>query len=248
MKTFQEIIGQFNPTSLKEMNNVKLMNRVDTKFVCSIFQLKEVLEDLNAFYKVLEIDGQRIMPYRTKYYDTSDFKMYQEHQNGKLNRYKVREREYVNSDLNFLEVKFKNNKNRTLKTRMIKPFNFGGFSKKETDFLDVKLPFSSGELEVKLYNSFERITLSNQFERVTIDFKLKFENNHGNIEIFPLLAIIEVKQEKFSINSDAVQILKKHQIRPYGFSKYCIGTTLVYPHLKSNRFKSKILFINKLTA
>lgn len=248
MKVLENIINQFNPISLREMDNVKLLNRVDTKYICSIFKLKEVLKELKTFYKVLEIKDQRIMSYRTKYYDTADFKMFNEHQNGKLNRFKIREREYINSDLKFMELKFKNNKGRTLKTRIVKPDRCDCFSNKEIDFLDNNSPFTSGELDVKLYNSFQRITLCNQSERVTIDFKLKFENNKGDIGILPLLAIIEIKQAKFSINSDAVQILKKHQIRPYSFSKYCVGSTMVYPHLKSNRFKSKILLINKLTA
>jgi len=248
MKTFSNIIDQFNSTSLEEMNSVKLLNRVDTKYVCSIYKLKEILEDLSESYKVLEIDGQRIMSYQTKYYDTADFKMYIEHQNGKLNRYKVREREYVNSDLNFLEIKFKNNKSRTIKSRIVRDEKLKRFANSEIDFLDNKSPFSSDELEVKLHNSFQRITLCNESERVTIDFKLKFENDNGSVGILPLLAIIEVKQDKFSTKSDVVKVLKKHHVRSNSFSKYCVGTSLVYPHLKSNRLKSKILLINKISA
>ncbi|MCK5028161.1 MAG: polyphosphate polymerase domain-containing protein [Bacteroidales bacterium] len=248
MKALEKIINQFYPTSLKEMDNVKLLNRVDTKFVCSVFKLTEILKDLIESYKVLEINDQRIMSYRTKYYDTSEFKMFHEHQNGKLNRYKVREREYVNSDLSFLEIKFKSNKSRTLKSRIVKPESNACFSNKEIDFLDYKSPFSSQELEVKLYNSFQRITLSNTTERVTIDFKLKFENDSGSVGLLPLLAIIEVKQDKYSINSEVVKVLKKYRVRPCSFSKYCIGTAMIYPKLKSNNFKSKFLLINKLTA
>jgi len=248
MKTFGKIISQYNPISLKEMDCVKLLNRVDTKFVCSIYKLKEVLEDLKEFYKILEIDGNRIMSYQTKYYDTADFKMYIEHQNGKLNRYKIREREYVNSDLNFLEIKFKNNKSRTIKSRVVRNENLKCFANNEIDFLDDQSPFSSDELEVKLHNSFQRITLCNESERVTIDFRLRFENNNGSVSVLPLLAIIEVKQDKFSTKSEVIKVLKKHHVRSNSFSKYCIGTSLIYPHLKSNRLKSKILLINKISA
>ena len=122
------------------------------------------------------------------------------------------------------------------------------FSNNELDFLDCKIPFSPDELELKLFNTFQRITLTNQIERVTIDFELEFSNENGSIGYLPELAIVEVKQSKFSINSDVVKVLKKHQIRPCSFSKYCIGSTLVYPNLKSNRFKSKLLLINKLYA
>lgn len=248
MVAVENLINQFHPVSLKEMDGVKLLNRIDTKFVCSIFKLTEILEEIKEHYKVLEINEQRIMTYRTKYYDTSDFTMFHEHQNGKLNRYKVREREYINSDLNFLEIKFKNNKKRTLKFRIVKPDNLNYFSNKEIDFIDFKSPFSSDKLEIKLHNTFQRITLCNQSERVTIDFKLKFENASGGTSILPLLAIIEVKQDKYSINSDVIKILKKHRISQNSFSKYCIGTTMVYPQIKSNLMKSKMLLINKISA
>ena len=248
MNSINKAINQFNSISLEEMDNVKLLDRVDTKFVCSIYKLSNLLQELSKTYNVLEIDGQRIMPYKTKYYDTYDFKMYKEHQNGKLNRYKVREREYVNSELNFLEIKLKNNKNRTLKSRIEKPINLDWFSNAETNFLDCKSPFSPEELEVKLYNTFNRITLSNQTERVTIDFNIRFEDRSGIQKSLPYLAIIEIKQTKNSVSSDIIKILKNHRIRPCGFSKYCVGASLIYSNLKSNRFKSKLLLISKLSA
>jgi hypothetical protein len=248
MVTVENIINQFNPISLKEMDGVKLLDRVDTKFICSVFKLSDILRDLIGEYNILEINDRRLMSYQTRYYDTWDFRMYNEHQNGKLNRYKIREREYSDSELNFLEIKFKNNKRRTLKTRILKSEDFNWFSNKEIDFLDNKSPFSSEDLEVKLFNTFQRITLTNQIERVTIDFGLEFKNSKGDKGLLPFLAIIEVKQSKFSIDSDVVKVLKKHKVRPCSFSKYCIGTTLVYPHLKSNRLKSKLLLINKLSA
>ena len=71
-------------------------------------------------------------------------------------------------------IKFKNNKSRTLKSRIVKPDSDTCFSNKELDFLDYKSPFPSYELEVKLHNTFNRITLCNSTERVTIDFNLRF--------------------------------------------------------------------------
>lgn len=248
METIVKIIQQFNPISLQEMDDVKLLNRVDTKFICSISKLHKILIDLIESYKVLEINDKRIMSYQTKYYDTSDFRMYSDHQNGKLNRYKVREREYTNTNLKFLEVKFKTNKNRTLKSRIVKADNELHFSNKEIDFLDHKAPFSSEELKMMLNNTFQRITLTNSSERATIDFNLKFEGNNERSGNFPFLVVIEVKQSKFSTNSDVIKILKKHHVQPCSFSKYCIGATMIYPHLKSNRFKSKFLLINKISA
>lgn len=249
MLELKNTLNRFNPISLEEMDKVKLLNRVDTKFLCSVFKLPVILKGLIGEYNILDINNHRIMPYLTRYYDTADFKMYYEHQNGKLNRYKIREREYINSELNFLEIKFKNNKSRTLKSRITKAKSAFQFTNDEITFLDTKTPFSSEELELKLYNSFKRFTLANQVERVTIDLDLKFKRELDEREyLLPFLVIIELKQSRFSVNSEAVKVLKKHAIRSCSFSKYCIGSSLVYPELKSNRFKSKLLLINKLTA
>lgn len=38
---------------------------------------------------------------------------YHDHHNGKLNRFKIRQREYMDTKTSFLEVKFKNNQRRT---------------------------------------------------------------------------------------------------------------------------------------
>ena len=43
--------------------------------------------------------------------------MFHNHHNGKLNRYKIRFRDYINTKNSFLEVKFKTNKGETIKSR-----------------------------------------------------------------------------------------------------------------------------------
>lgn len=248
MLEVENSLSNFQPISLKEMDGVKLLNRIDTKFLCTKSQLSEILKELTNDYRVLEINGRKISSYKTTYFDTEDFRMYREHQNGKLNRYKVREREYLESDLKFLEVKFKNNKGRTLKTRVKRVNDESVFNAKELEFLEQKVPFSPSELDVQLRNKYKRITLTNQVERVTIDLDMSFRNNQGTLIEIPSLVIIEVKQEKFSLDSSVVSLLKKHRIRTNGFSKYCIGTMMLNEHLKSNTFKSKIKIINHLTA
>ena len=55
------------------MDKVALMNRVDTKFVVSFNDLPLILDELRADYKMLEIDGLRIHPYKTSYFDTEGF-------------------------------------------------------------------------------------------------------------------------------------------------------------------------------
>ena len=61
----------FAPISLAEMDAVKLMNRVDTKYLTDRATLADVLRDAAAAgYRVLVADGSRISPYDSIYFDT----------------------------------------------------------------------------------------------------------------------------------------------------------------------------------
>ena len=88
----------FAPISLAEMDAVKLMNRVDTKYLTDRATLADVLRDAAAAgYRVLVADGARISPYDSIYFDTDALRMFTDHRNKKLRRQKVRTRAYVNS-------------------------------------------------------------------------------------------------------------------------------------------------------
>ena len=114
----KSILQNFQPISLDEMSGVKLLNRTDTKFVTSLNQLRKLLSMAEHDYRVQEINGQRIAHYYSTYFDTPTNDMYMRHQNGHQNRQKLRIRSYVDSHLNFLEVKTKNNHGRTKKKRI----------------------------------------------------------------------------------------------------------------------------------
>ncbi|MDP4210766.1 MAG: polyphosphate polymerase domain-containing protein [Bacteroidota bacterium] len=237
MKTIQYFAHKFKPISLKEIDGVKLMDRIDTKFMCSSSLIPSLLEIACEFYRILDIDGLRIMNYQTNYYDTDKFSMYLDHQNGKLNRFKIREREYVDSEISFLEVKFKNNKNRTIKSRIKRDVPGTSITMQEKSFLAENSPYPSSSLSFKLSNSFKRITLANRDERITIDFDISFSNICGDYLTMPSVAIIEVKQKAYSPNTPIGQILKWFKIPLSGGSKYCIGVASLYPEVKSNRMK-----------
>jgi hypothetical protein len=100
-----------------------------------------------------------------------------------------------------------------------------------------------------MWNSFQRITLVHKTlnERLTLDFNIEF--HFDSIEKkFPHLIIAELKQEELNRNSPFYVLMKKQQIRPYRLSKYCLGSVELYGEekLKFNRFKKKLLFLNKI--
>jgi hypothetical protein len=180
------------------------------------------------------------------YYDTPDFLCYRQHHSGKRNRFKVRKREYVESHLSFLEYKEKTNKGRTIKSRIKLGEIDDSLNERENAFIDERTHHHL-EYEPKLWNSFARITLvdMNAGERLTIDTDIAFEMA-DRIAGIPELVIIEVKRDENSGLSEVLRQLKHQLVRPESMSKYCLGVALLYPEVKSNNFKQKLLKIEKI--
>ena len=237
---------QFEPITLAEMDNVKLMERMDTKYTFNITELSNVLEQTQPFYKILSVESNRISRYKTLYYDTDGFDLYNKHHNGKLNRCKIRHRTYVESNLGFLEVKFKNNKGRTIKTRVKENSQVELHTGKAFAFLQKQLPFCPQTLVPKLWINYSRITLVNKHsaERLTIDLNLEFKKEEATKTMHQLV-IAEVKQDS-KVASPFVAIMKSKHIREGSISKYCFGIASSYSIVKSNNFKQKLARINKL--
>ena len=245
MNLILDILQTFDPTSLKEMDAVKLLNRTDTKFVIPKDIFVRILPLLKENYKVLEIKNKRVAQYKTLYFDTDNFDFYKHHHNGWPNRYKVRMRKYIDSDLCYLEIKNKK-KGRTLKKRIqITDFE-EEMSETSLQFISDAIP-NEINLTKKLWNSFNRITLVNKTdkERLTLDIGLGFQWNDKDLSLQNVI-IGEVKQEKVNRNSPFMKLIKENGVRPLRVSKYCIGAKLLYPALKNNRFKEKHIHINKI--
>ena len=228
-----DILSAMAPVTLAEMDGVKLMNRIDSKYVTTEAKIRQVLKDAaEAGYRVLETEGERISPYDSVYYDTPSLDMFRDHRNGRLVRQKVRTRCYVLSGTAFLEIKRKNNKGRTRKKRMEIPsaelMDFRGDASAR-GYLEQHSDFSAPMLEPVLETLFRRITLVNpsMTERLTIDTCLGFKQDGR--------AASRMKQ-----------ILLRHRIHPLRVSKYCVAVALTDTEALPGRFKLKIRQIEKI--
>ena len=178
----RSLLDRFDPITLERMDSIRLMNRIDTKYVTDILLLREILEDAQRQgYLVFESDGERIQAYDSIYFDTSDLRMFREHRRGKLVRQKIRTRVYLGSGLCFLEVKKKNNHSRTRKKRVgVPPDDFQDFRKDPEAclWLASHSCYQSGEIFPSVETMFNRITLVNKnlTERLTIDISVTFKN------------------------------------------------------------------------
>jgi hypothetical protein len=247
MSTVKTLLSSFEPITLAEMDSVKLLDRTDTKFIFHSSKLPDILAAVHQYYRVLEIENARITDYETLYFDTLNFELYLRHHNEKLNRYKIRFRKYVNSNLHFFEIKHKNNKSRTIKSRVVRPeieYDIVDGAKK---LLESKTTFEATALLPKLWVNYSRITFvhKNFVERLTIDLNLCFKEGN-NEKKFETLVIAELKRDKASSKSPFIDIMNAQKIRENSISKYCLGVTQLFPAIKQNNFKPKILTLNKL--
>lgn len=266
---------QMAPIGLDDMKAVRLMNRMDQKYIAPAVLLEPLLQRIAADYYVQRIpsapdtqnpeskiqSSELIAPYRTLYFDTADLAMYTMHHNQKLNRQKLRVRTYRSTDTTFFEIKNKDNKGKTRKVRI--PIDVSLFDNalevpEVQDFVNKNTPYSTQAInhssnQAILYptleNRFDRITLVDRgmSERVTIDHGIRFHNRatQRDADIAHAL-VIEVKHEVGAPTSAIERALHDLHIQPRRMSKYCIGTALTNPNAKYNRFKSKLLYINKI--
>ncbi len=238
----------FEPISLQQMEAVALLNRTDTKFVMSTSQILDALWAVQQDYWMLSVHGKQLNHYRTLYFDSPDFELYNLHVNGRADRYKVRSREYIDSNLSFLEVKHKTPKDRTIKDRIATTQPVMQITRDSEKWLGDFLPYDSRELEPMLWNTFTRITLvSKQYcERVTLDTDLTFYTEN-KVKQLAGIVIAEVKMNKCNQTSPFLLQMRSQRIYPQGFSKYCIGVTLLYDQVKKNAMKPKLLWLEKMS-
>ncbi|MEI6059101.1 MAG: polyphosphate polymerase domain-containing protein [Bacteroidota bacterium] len=236
----------FEPISLKEMDAVRLLDRVDVKYMFHRDLLQDILQQSARDYRVLTIAGSGFSRYETRYFDTPDLEMYLQHHNGKLNRHKVRFRDYVDSGIRFFEVKLKTNKGRTIKDRVKQNSPAYRIEGDSELLLKEKTGYDPSMLVQSIQVNYKRITLvrKDMTERLTLDFDLSFLFKNTN-KHFPNLVIAEVKQD-LAARSPFIATMQSRYIPAHSLSKYCLGIAVMNPGIKTNNFKSKLLHIQKM--
>ena len=247
MKFHSDKLSKFKTIQLKDMDLVKLLNRKDTKFVFHDSKIDYLLERLSFTYNLLQVNDINIFTYQNTYFDTEDNLFYYQHHNENRNRFKVRFRQYSGTDDCYFEIKTKNNKNRTIKKRLKVETNTENLGGNERMMIEDVINIPPQLLSPKLKVNFTRLTFVDKHhkERLTIDTSLLVKNGVTS-KLFDQLTIAEIKQNKYKANSEFIQIMRDMKIPEMRFSKYCMGMLHVNNDIKYNRFKPKLLYINKL--
>lgn len=245
-----QMLGPFAHIGLGELGAASLMRREDTKYVFSAADLAEVLVGLEEQYDILDVNGLVVHEYLTLYFDDDHLGLFHAHHRGCGNRVKVRERLYVTTGQLFREAKFRSNKGVTTKYRT-----------EAANWSDVIYPRSCEALQdlpvadmlrtrlaPVLRNAYKRITLvrKGQPERVTLDMNLSFSASSVAFGSEGFV-VAEVKQARIDRSSPFMLRLKTLGLRPGGFSKYCIGVSLLSPQVRHNRFRPKLRALQAYT-
>ena len=248
MLSTEELLQRFDPISIEEMDQVKLQNRMDTKYAFAEKDLTSILSELLPEYRLLVVNGDRGSSYRSLYFDTVDLKHYKDHHNGRSFRSKVRFREYVGSPLVFLEVKRKTGRGGTDKARKKVGSIPEALEPDQQNFIS-KASGCSEPLAAVMWNHFVRLTFVHRtrHERLTLDRFLKFSDVTGEQNLEGL-CIAELKEERADRTSPFAKVMRDRGIRPSGLSKYCAGLILLGKAPKHNTFKEAMLRVTRLRS
>lgn len=239
--TPDELAG-FETITLEALEQASLLSRVEQKYIVPDTLLKLLLEELVPTYKLLCIQGKRTFRYYTRYFDSHDFRLYNEHHNGYVNRMKVRYRMYEDSQDCFFEIKYKKQDALTEKTRQAATLKYTLDNEERKRVVHSRL--GDEELVYKLSNRFQRITLCNKnfTERLTIDTCINMFVDNNAVSL-PDVAIIE-RKTGIADSIRPISLLKPY-IAETGFSKYAVGVARLYPAIKHNNFKPILLNLSK---
>jgi hypothetical protein len=241
---WQALLGRFETVGLDRVATLATDQRIDTKFLLREETALEIVAELGGHYRVLDVDGRRFTTYRTQYFDTESLALFRRHHVGAPDRYKVRTRTYSNTGLSFVEVKRRSRRGVTTKQRRPTERFETTLLPASREFVDHNCSVGANELIPALENGFDRICLVSRTaaERLTIDLGIRFGADSGTVGL-PGIAVAELKQQRNGHNLRTTAFLCKMRrinLRPTGFSKYCMGLLLTRPGVKHNLFKPQL--------
>lgn len=228
-----------------------LLKRTDTKRAVPVSELPDLITALgNKGYA--RLPGVALQRYDTQYFDTDDLECFRDHLRGRTPRVKARLRHYPDRSLSYLEVKKKNAAGTTDKKRLeVDAASADRLLDNEEvrDFLETCAPHVSDRLGPQVRTVFHRLTLLGikSEERITLDIGITFE---GQGKVVPLsnMAVLEIKQRRLNLRSQAFLELRKRHIREKPISKYCAGTVLLVDDVRAAPFRNRINRMMRLVA
>ena len=174
---------RFRPISLAELDDVRLMDRTETKVLVPVAALDEVIARAGNDYRILEIDGRQTQRCANDYFDLPCLWTYRDHHNQVGSRFKIRYRTYVDSDLTFFEIK-QNDRGRIVKKRQQASSPGPAIPPRDVEFARHITGADVGNFVPSVRVTYDRILLASisRGERVTIDLATTFDAAAGAVQ------------------------------------------------------------------
>lgn len=238
LKPFYKLLSEYSSIDLSYLEKNFSTHKNEFKFVFHKELLPDLLKLLKNTHHILVVKHQYHQLYKTYYYDTPAFDMYYQAYLKKNLRYKIRWRNYIDTNTGFLEIKNKKNTYNIHKYKIsLNQFPEKLYHQPAFNFIQTHSPFNPKELYPVIFTRYYRITLihKNHFEKVTIDINLSF-NNFQEEKKFNNPIILEIKTTDTTIPIEISNTLKKLNINKKIISKYSIGMALMHNNIKKNIF------------
>jgi VTC domain len=216
----------------------ELLTRTDRKYIVDNDMLERLLASNGDRLAMLDIAGRREFAYESVYFDTADLRLYRDAATSRRRRFKVRIRVYCDTNTTVLEVKAKDGRGQTTKSRL----EYEGDDRHRLtdvgrEFVDELAGIAgiSTTLQPSLTTRYQRSTLVDLTPgaRYTIDRGLVCTEPCGN-SVGLADVIIETKSDGSA--SDLDHWLWQHGIRPVRISKYCTALAAMRPELPANKW------------
>jgi hypothetical protein len=230
------------PISLGELTALaELQTRIDRKYFVPATAFQALTHELDATFRVLDIEGTRTFGYESVYFDDPGLATYRAHLQRRRLRFKVRTRTYVDSGLCMFEVKLAGARGQTVKLRIPHPVEHRHVL---TEQAHAHLATALGEafgrpppavMQPVLSTTYRRTTfVSGSGEmRLTCDVGLVCRGGGGALRAGDAHVLVESKS--MSPGGSAVdRLLRRLGVRETRVSKYAVGVGALHRGLPAN--------------
>lgn len=235
--------GFIADTDLEEMNKyAKLQTRIDRKYIITPEICNALLSGTGVNCKVLDINGQRSTRYQSTYFDTPKLDLHKAAAYRRRPRFKARTRYYQQTNTAMLEVKTKDGRGKTVKTRtQYDPETLHSLNEQGRQFINTIVEEKEivKDLRQTLTTNYQRTTIVDLATqtRMTCDEFLICTDWENNTISLPMI-ILETKSSQYASPFDTW--LWDHRCRPNRISKYSTALAVLHPGLPSNKWHTTI--------
>jgi len=229
------------------------MNRFELKYLIHWNDHLEFMESISPFCALDKYgDESGSYPLISLYYDTDDYKFYNEKIQGYDCRNKLRLRTYGTLDSCFIEIKQKQNLN-IYKWRIRMPLEdaykylkspnyeevYSKYGQKEVDALNrISFLIDLYKVKPKIVISYKRkafVGMHDNDLRITFDTCLKYRNfdfriekgGYGKYFLPPQIVVLEIKVKDY-VPAWLNKVVSRHEYLIQRVSKYCLGIQAQY--------------------